>query len=328
MSGKHWCQFLLVSLLFFFDSSAQDSSKQSYFRLIKKIQLKDIKPELNSLEINSKDSILYLVSTKNNLITAIHLLSGHILATISEIKSPRKVCYIADKDELLITTGTSKCFFYSSKSYKQVARINVMSPSNSAIYDEESKKIYIGDEESLNLVDVKSHKVKGFIPFYSEPKNLLINRSKNRIYVNLSDWSRIAVVDIDLFKTATTWKSDYLLKDALEIDTINQQVFAATDQPAKLIVTTAVTGKKAYINLPIPRIQNINFDSRKNRLYISGDEKILILEKSPTGFRIVSYLHAEGGINLSNFIPSLRLFTIIRAGHLKGEKELLIYHVE
>lgn len=328
MSGKLWRQVLLVSILFVSESSAQDSSKQSYFRLTKKIQLKDIKPEINSLEINSKDSILYLVSTKNNLIAAIHLLSGHILATITEIKIPRRVCYIGDKDELLITTGTSKCYFYSSKNYKQVARINVMSPSNSAIYDQESKKIYIGDEESLNLVDVNSHKVKGFIPFYSEPKNLLINRSKNRLYVNLSDRNKIAVVDIDIFKTITAWNSDYLLKDAFQIHIIDQIVFSATDKPAKLIVTTAVTGKKTYINLPIPHIRNINFDSKKNRLYISGDDKILILEKSQAGYMIVSNFHIEGGINLSTFIPSLRLFIIIRAGQLKEEKELLIYHIE
>src|SRR5215207_3757516 len=166
MSKNHWYLFTLLALLFFFTSSAQDSVKQEYFRLTKTLPLRDVAGSISGSDINLRDTTLYLVFTESNTIVVINFMSGKTVAIISGVLKPRKVSYIADKDELFITTETSKCFFYSSKNYKQLAKINIMSPSNPVIYEENSKKIYLGYEEGIKVVDINSHKIEGFLPLY------------------------------------------------------------------------------------------------------------------------------------------------------------------
>jgi len=325
--NRNFYILLITGSLCLFDSHAQGGFNQISLKVLKRISLKDIGKENLQMDVNPVDTILYLASPETNSIFSINPLTGKQLSVIHNIPEPKRISYIRKQDELFVSTATTKCFFYNGKSLNRTHKVQVMSPSDAVLYDSTNDQIYVGYQDGVKRISPIRHKLTGFIPLYQEPKSIVYDAGKNRLYVNNSNAYSTSVIDLDAFRVAIEWETDEPLINDMALDTAGERLFLASKEKAEIISINTKTGRRTIFSVPTS-INRMHIDSKSRLLYLISENAILIYHVGFSKFIQVLSTKIEGRMVSSFLSPELRLLVIAREPPSKVKIELIVYQIE
>lgn len=296
----------------------------------KTIALPGVKGRIDHMAVNLKDQIIYMAALGNNSLEIINLANGVIIHSIRNLNEPQGVAYIPQHNEIFIANGgDGVCSFYSAKDFKKITVINLPSDADDVRYDSANKKIYVGyGNGGIAIIDVDTHKQVGDIKLPAHPEGFQIDRSLNRLYVNLPDADKIGVADLGNQQLITLWNNIGKANFPMTIDTANHYVFVGYRNPPKLAVINERTGKAVSIVAMVGDADDLYYDENSKQIFVSGGGgAVQLFRKEGNGYKQVTSMATRTGGRTSLLIPQLKLFVLAEQATRNKKAELLVYKI-
>jgi DNA-binding beta-propeller fold protein YncE len=262
-------------------------------------------------------------------IEVFELRSGRHLSSVRGVaKSPHKLEFIPDKNELLVAdAGDASCKLLDAKDLHLIKRIPLEPGPDSGVYDPRTRIFYVGngghlaksDVSYISMISVDRQEVIGRIRVEANTlKTMVIDPKTDRLYVNMRDKKQIGIVDLKTRAVVQTWTAPELnLNSAMALDGDHHRLFIGSRNPGKLYVLDSDTGRLVTILDTVNISDDMTLDLPHHRLYVSGADGVdVISQDDPDHYRSLQRVDTQGG-KTSVYAPSLKQFYVV---HTKGDQ--------
>lgn len=303
----------ILLLLFAAPAAGQGSAP---LKLEKSIELPDVQGRIDHMSIDVKGQRLFVAALGNNTVEVIDLKAGKSTNTITGVREPQGVLYVAGKDRLYVASGkdgTVKIF--DGTSLKLLKTVEYGDDADNLRFDAARERIYVGyGSGGLGELDMDGQK-GAETKLGSHPESFQLEKERPRSYVNLPK-SHIAVVDRETHSVLSTWSTGFSLANyAMALDEADHRLFVVTRFPARLLVFDTETGKTVQKLSAVGDCDDIFFDQARKRLYATGGEgAIAVFEQQDADhYKEIARVSTAKGARTSFFAPYLkRLYVAAR----------------
>jgi DNA-binding beta-propeller fold protein YncE len=322
----------VIFLLFISITSCKSQATfgEKYLQLNKVIPLPNVSGRMDHMDVNLKAKIIYVAALGNNTLEVVSLGDGKVAHSIHGLNEPQGVGYIPQTNEIFVANGgNGDCYFYNASTFEKTATIHLSSDADDVRYDSAGHTIYVGyGEGGIAVIDALTHLQKGNAKLPAHPEGFQIDKRNNKILVNIPGKNMIGIIDLSQLKLINTWKRNSPSANfPIAIDTQNNEAFIGYRHPPKLEIFDMATGKETGSNNTASDVDDLYYDSRQKRIYISGGGGYInIFQRNATGsFKQITNMDSRSGARTSLLIPELNLFVLAaRASGGKGAA-LLVY---
>ena len=183
-------------------------------------------------------------------------------------------------------------------------------------FDVVHKRIYVGyGSGALGEIDSDGNKVAE-IKVDAHPESFQIATDSPRIYVNLPNSRKVAVLDREKHTILATWKTDMAFANfPMALDESEHRLFVVTRMPARLLVFDTNTGNIVQKLAAVGDCDDVFYDKARKRIYASGgDGEISVFqEEDADHYKESARIATVKGARTSFFSPDLdRLFLAVR----------------
>ena len=180
--------------------------------LIKTIQLPGVSGKFDHLSIDHQGNRLFAAATTNQSVEVIDLASGKALDSLKGFGKPHGLLWLPDVERLFVADGTKgELAVFAGTPLKRVKTIPLSDDADDMAYDEAAHLLYVGHGGSpaapaqVAVIDVRTIAVIANLPMPSHPEALEFDSGSGRVFVNLAEVGKIAVVDGALHIVTATW---------------------------------------------------------------------------------------------------------------------------
>lgn len=285
--------------------------------------------DFDHFAVDLKGNRLYVVAEAYGSIEVFNLHSGEHLRSVRDVvKSPRKILYVADRNQLFVAdAGSSACLVLNADTLQTVAAIPLEAGPDAGVYDPHTRIFYVGNggraahKESSYVtaisVDEKRALNRVEVPA-ATLKTLVLDKHTRKLYATMRDKNQVAVIDLRTNTLEKTFSDPSLhTGSAMAADFAHRRLFVGNRKPGQLLVLDSQTGRPVA-TLPIgDTSDDITYDASRRLLYITSDDGLdVVRELSPDRYEPVQHVDTFGG-KTSVYLPSLkRLFVV----HTKGPR--------
>lgn len=316
----------------FSSCKAQPAFGEGYLSLSKTIQMPGVKGRIDHLDVNIKEKIVYIAALGNNTLEVIDLQAGKVVHSIKGLDEPQGVGFIPSTNEIFVANGGSgDCYFYNASTFEKTAMLHLSSDADDVRYDPASETVYVGyGEGGIAAISARTHKQTGNVQLPAHPEGFQIDRSINRMLVNVPDKNMIAVIDLLQLKLIDQWTGNTPTANfPMALDTIRHYAFIGYRHPAKLVVLDAKKGNEISNVDMAGDIDDLYFDYQNKRVFISGGAGYInIFEQQANGrLNTIANIPTQNGARTSLLIPQLKLFVLAERARSGNSAQLRIYTV-
>lgn len=303
----------LLSFFSFISCNGQKPFGTEHLKLESVIQMPEVRGRIDHMAVNLKDKVLYVAALGNNTVEVVDLQKGTVIRSIKGVDEPQGIAYLPEQNEIAVASGgNGDCIFYDAATFDKVATFHLAGDADNIRYDAEDRKMYVGyGTGGLAVIDVATHKQTGNVKLPAHPESFELDKKNNKLYVNLPDDHSIAVIDLQRFTLAATWKiSKYRANFPMALDTANNLLLIGYRHPALLVSYDSRSGKQVTINELTGDVDDIFYKEDKQEIMASGGEGSINIFKRANGttFKKVADIPTREGARTSLLIPSLQIF--------------------
>ena len=282
------------------------------------IPLPGVEGRIDHMDVDLRHRILYMCALGNNSLEAVDLANGKVLHSIKGLHEPQGNAYVPQTGEIMVANGgDGSCRFYNAATFKLTASIALGSDADDVRYDSSSQKIYVGyGEGGIAVIDAVQHKKIAEAQLPAHPEGFQLDKKLDRLFVNVPDAGKIFSINLSDLKTSAEWKSPHGANFPMAIDEEQNILFIGCRTPARLVAINATTGNVVSEAVMVADVDDLYFDSRTNKVYVSGGGgAIQIFSFSDSRLRLIANIPTRGGARTSLLVPSLQFFLLAeRAG--------------
>lgn len=303
-----------------------DAQANNPLKLLHTTPLPDFKGDLDHFAVDLNGNRLFVTAEVHKTVEVFDLKTGERIHSITGFGTPHEILFRPDSNTLIVADGgaDSGCKLVDGKNYQIIDNIKLPPGVDSAEYNPVTKEYYVenrGPDPSANthmisIIDAVNFKHTGDMTLPGRRSEAMaIDRAGKKMYVNLTD--EVGVVDLPTRQLIERWPvPDAHVQNAMALDEPHHRLFIATRNPPKLFVFNTDTGK-VVLDLPCVGVNDdMTFDTKRQRLYITGDGATSVFQQRdadhyehivdvPTGFRAKTSL----------YVPQLnRLYVAVSGG--------------
>lgn len=218
---------------------------------------------------------LFIAALGNDTLEIVDVAAGKRLHTITGLKKPQGVAFLAEINLLVVANGgDGTCRFYDGASYAEKGRVSGFDDADNVRFDAKAKRIYLGyGEGALGVIDPVAMKLTASIPLAKHPESFQLEENGARIFVNVPGVNQIAVVDRAAGKVVATWPvEDAHANFPMALAEKQHCVFIGCRTPARLLAFDTTTGKRVAETAMSGDIDDLFFDAGSSRLLASCGE--------------------------------------------------------
>jgi DNA-binding beta-propeller fold protein YncE len=310
-------------------------------KLLHTTPLPDFQGDLDHFAVDLKGHRLFVTAEVHHTVEVLDVNSGERIHSITGFGTPHEILLRPDSNTLIVADGgsNSSVKLVDGKTYQIIDSIKLPPGVDSAEYNPVTKEYYVenrgpdasADTHMISIIDAKNFKHTGdFTLPGRRSEAMAIDRAGKRMYVNLTD--EVGVVDLAARKVVQTWPvPNAHVQNSMALDEPNHRLFIATRNPPTFFVFSTETGK-VVASLPCVGVNDdMTFDSKRKRIYVTGDGATSVFEQRdadhyehlvdvPTGFRAKTSL----------YVPELNRLYIAMSGGNKPDAQvgIQIYQVQ
>ena len=306
----------LVLLFFLFDTLARAQATEP-LKLEKTIELPDVQGRIDHMSIDVQHERLFVSALGNHTLEVIDLKAAKRANTIPGLQEPQGALYVPGSDRLYVASskdGTVKIF--DATQLKLLKTVDYGNDADNLRYDSSRQRIYVGfGDGALGELDTEGQKI-GEIKLDAHPESFQLEKNSPRIYVNLPESKKIAVLDREKRAVLTTWGTGTSLDNyAMALDEQDHRLFVVARVPARLLVLDTASGKIVQTLSAVGDCDDVFFDQVRKRIYASGGEGAISVfeQQDPDHYKEVARIPTVKGARTSFFSPDLgRLYLGVR----------------
>ncbi len=205
--------------------------------------------------VDLKGNRLFVASEEEPAVEVFDLKTNEHLRSLTDFKEPHNVLPFPEMKKIFVVDGeASEIKVLDYDSYKLVGRIALTIDSDPVAYDPASKYLYVvnGGREAhtptclISVVDtVTGKKLADMTLETNRLESMAIEKSSQRLFVNMTGINSIGVVDREKRAVVATWPITAGKENVpLQYDESTHRLFLATRKPSKLVVVNSDNGKE------------------------------------------------------------------------------------
>jgi DNA-binding beta-propeller fold protein YncE len=321
---------LLVLLLSYLAFAHAQSNPP--LRLDKTISMPDVQGRIDHMFFDARSGRLFVAALGNNTVEVIDIRQGNRVRTISGLHEPQGVLYLSGPNRLYVANGEDGTLrIFDGTSYKLVSTVRLGDDADNVRWDDEEHKIYVGyGRGALAAVNEKGTKM-GEIPLDAHPESFRLEAHGTRIFVNLPESRKVAVVDKKARSAIATWTTDDAFGNfPMALDMANRRLFVVCRRPARLLALDIDSGHIVGTWSAIGDCDDVFYDPAMKRIYATGGEgRISVFQQqNPDHYNEIASIPTRKGARTSFFSPEAHSLFVAARAQGSDAAAIYVYNVQ
>jgi DNA-binding beta-propeller fold protein YncE len=292
-----------------------EGSLTSPLRLVQTITLPGVEGRIDHLAVDVAGQRLFVCALGNGSLETVDLKTGQRVQSIPGFKEPQGVRFLPESGLVVVASGgDGTATFLDGNPLKRAKTIPVGADADNVRYDAAHRKIYIGRDGALVVLDPHERARIADIPLDGHPESFQLD-SAGHIYVNIPQRQKVAVVDVAKGSVMGSWPlSGVAANYPMAIDEASHRLFVATRRPPRLLVFDTTTGHDVATLEIDGDSDDLFYDAARRRLYaICGDGSVVVLAQADADhYQTVARIPTVAGARTGLFVPELsRLYVAV-----------------
>jgi len=327
------------------------------------VPLDGVEGRLDHLAVDVSSQRLFVSGLENHTVEVVDLAQRRRIHEITGISEPQGLVFIPEKNRLMVCSrGDGTCRSFDANTFKEGPWVDLGRNADGVRFAADAKIIYVGSGGEpgnglLSAMDLASllpaeqggqpaepHSPADFLfdrPRQADPKleiqlpahpeSFQLDPANRRIYVNVPDEHRIAVVDLTPtnLAVAANWPVTVAEKNfPMALNAASGRLYIACRKPPRLASYDTHTGKLLAQTPCVGDADDMFYDAKLKRIYIIGGEGCVDVFQVPgTGeeltrlARVPTAPRARTGL----FIPDLQTVVVARPHTTNGPAAVLLF---
>lgn len=304
-------------ILFLAAASVVSAQPGARLRLEKTILLRGVEGRIDHFSVDVANQRLFVAALGNNTVEILDIKRANRLHTISGLHEPQGVLYVPGENRLFVANAKDgTCRVYDGDSFGLLQTIDYGEDADNIRFDAAGKQVYVGyGSGALGILGVGGSKL-GDVKLDAHPESFQLEKRGPRIFVNLPDSRKIAVVDRKTKAVVAEWKTGGARANfPMALDESNHRLFTVCRQPAVLVVLNADSGAVVAKVPTVGDSDDVFYDAARKRIYASGGEGAIAVveQRGADQYQEIARVPTVKGARTSLFVPELgRLFLAVR----------------
>ena len=315
---------------------------QSAVKLIKTVELPGYSGDFDHFAADYDRNRLLLAAEDHGTLEVFDLKTSAHLQTISGFGNPHSILVRKGAPTVFITDSTDKnATIRDATTYAVKKKVALTPGSDTAKYDAAANLLYVVtggkdvDMKTCNLeaINPDTGAKVGSVTFQdNHVEAMAFVDGDPRIFINLAQTNKIAVVDRKSMKVIATWPVPPAQQNAMvAFDPAQHRLYVVTRAPGMVVAMNSDTGAVVDTQPAPLRADEVQYDSASHRLYVPGGEGYMgIYDASdPNHLKLVEKVNTAPGAKTALLIPAMhRLFIAASPGETKATAKVLTYEVK
>jgi DNA-binding beta-propeller fold protein YncE len=195
---------------------------------------------------------------------------------------------------------------FRADDFTRLRTIRLGHDSDNVRYDASGKRMYVGvGDGALAAVNPLDGTVIAQTKLAAHPESFQLEHSGARIFVNVPGADQVAVIDRTTMKVITIWpvvgaKSNF----PMALDEDNHRLVVGCRSPARALVFDTTSGKVLSAFDIVGDTDDLFYDTRRKRVYVTGGEGFLDAYQDQGGNRFarIGHVPTASGARTSLFV--------------------------
>jgi len=300
--------------------------QQPALKLVQTIPLPGVKGRFDHFAIDEKGKRLFVAALGNDTLEVLDVAEGKRLKSIAGLHKPTGVLYLPGADQIVVANGGDGTVkFFDGASYELTKSIGPLDDADNLRLDPKTGLIYVGyGDGALAIIDVAKKQLVGDIKLRAHPESFQLEKSGDRIFVNVPGRKQVTVIDRKKRQVIAEWQWEKVEANfPMALDEANHRLIVGGRKPPWLVIANTETGNLKIVHSISGDTDDLFYDSQRKRIYISCGEGFIdvVVQKDPDTYETLEKIPTGGGARTSFFSAGLDRFYVAlpeRDGHNAG----------
>ena len=279
-----------------------------------KIPLGQIRGRIDHLGIDAARQRLYVAELGNDSVGVVDLKDRKRVRTITGLREPQGIGYVPSSDTLYVANaGDGSVRLFQGGELTPVGQIALGDDADNVRVDDAAHRVFVGcGSGALAVIDTASRTKIADVSLKAHPESFQLERTGQRIFVNVPDAHEIAVVDRSTNRQVASWATNGLRANfPLALDEPSGQVIAVFRHPAKVGVFSEKDGRFLNAFDTCGDSDDAFVDSKRHRVYVSCGEGFAdVFAAQGDGYVKVGHVATAAGARTALFVPAIDRFLL------------------
>jgi DNA-binding beta-propeller fold protein YncE len=305
----------LVALFLLVAASTAMAQPTGPLMVLKTILLPGVSGKFDHFAYDGPANRLFAAATGNHTVEVIDVPAGKVLQQIGGLGKPHGLAWVAESGRLFVADGSLAALkVYDGTPFKLIATLPLSDDADDMVYDETTKLLYVGHGGStaaapggVAVIDTVKLRIVDNLPMEAHPEALEIDPVSHRIFVNVADAAKVAVIDGATHAVIARWTLDRA-KDNVPLAFVPEThaLLLGCRTPATALLLDANDGSEIDSKPSSAGADDLFYDAATRRVYvIAGSGAVDVLELSAGKLKSIGKVETAPGVKTGLLVPAL-----------------------
>jgi DNA-binding beta-propeller fold protein YncE len=318
------------------------AQQASSVKLIHTVTLPGYTGDFDHFAADFERNRLLLAAEDHGTLEVFDLKTSAHLRTVTGFGTPHSILVRKGAPTVLITDSAKQgATLRDATTYAKKSTVKLTPGSDTSKYDQTANVLYIVtggkdvDMKTANLeaVNPDTGAQLGMITFQdNHVEAMAFVDSDPRLFINLTQTNKLAVVDRKTMKVLNTWPVPPAKQNAMvAFDPAQHRLYVVCRDPGMVVVMNSDTGAIVGTQPAPLRSDEVQYDAATHRLYVPGGQGYMSIYDTtdPDHLKEVEKVTTAPGAKTALLIPAMhRLFLAVSPGESKTMAKILTYEVK
>ena len=311
-------------------------------RLIHSVELPGYSGDFDHFAVDYDRNRLLLAAEDHGTLEVFDLKTSAHLRSVEGFGNPHSILVRKGSPTVLITDSEKQgATLRDAESYSKKQSVVLTPGSDTSKYDAAANVLYVvtGGKDvemktaNLEAINPDTGAKLGSITFQdNHVEAMAFVEDDPRLFINLAQTNKIAVVNRKTFKLIATWTVTPAKQNAMvAFDPVQHRLYVVCRDPGMVVVMNSDTGAVVgTLSAPL-RSDEVQYDPDTHRLYVPGGEGYMSIYDTSDAdhLKLLEKVNTAPGAKTGLLVPPLhRLFLAVSPGESKAIAKVLTYEVD
>jgi YVTN family beta-propeller protein len=292
------------------------------------IPLGDVAGRIDHLTFDPTRGHIAVAELGNDSVAVVNLETRSVIERITGLDDPQGIAYVTSTDLIAVANGGDGSLrFYRGSDFSEAGRIDLGNDADNVHVIANSSRVLIGyGAGAVAIVDTQSMRVASSVSLPAHPEGLRLSADGRHVYVNVPGAEQIAVVDIVAGEQSDSFTFAGLGANfPMAVSRNGTELASVFRTPARLGLIDLQTGTLRWSHATCSDADDVFFDSRRGRIYVScGEGAVDVFERTDGGYRELGRTQTATGARTALFVPELDRLYVAAPATPRHTAELLV----
>jgi DNA-binding beta-propeller fold protein YncE len=311
-------------------------------KLVKTVELPGYTGDFDHFAVDRQRNRILLAAEDHATLEIFDLNSGDHLRTIPGFGAPHSILVRPGAPTIIVTdSGKTMTKILDADTYATKGSIRLIEGADSAGYDASANIYYIvtgGKDVDMKTAEIEAvnpdtGKLLGQVKFNDDHvEAMAVEKHGDRIFENLTQTNKVAVVDRKNMKELTEWPVKPCEQNAMvALDESQKRLYLVCRKPGMVVAMNSDTGAVVSMaNAPL-RADDVLYDAAAHRLYVPGGEGYIgIYDTSDANsVKLITKVPSAPGAKTGLLLPDRHMLILAASpGESKATAKILFYQIQ